>query len=112
VASSRPWTDRRQTGLITGTPGVRYGGHDLKALTAGPEEAITLVAAGSGLARRLLQAAGPNPLGTQAAAPLSVVPLQRARPSASIPTYFSMRRLLVSGFLACASPRTNHRCWE
>ena len=38
--------------------------------------------------------------------------LQRARPSASIPTYFSMRRARVSGFLASASPRVNHRFWE
>jgi enoyl-CoA hydratase len=40
--------------LITGTPGMFSGGYDLKVMTSGPENAIALVAAGSGLARRML----------------------------------------------------------
>ncbi|MCU0263826.1 MAG: crotonase/enoyl-CoA hydratase family protein [Candidatus Nanopelagicales bacterium] len=40
--------------LITGTPGILSGGYDLKVMTAGPEQAIGLVAAGSALARRML----------------------------------------------------------
>jgi enoyl-CoA hydratase len=40
--------------IITGTPGMFSGGYDLKVMTSGPENAIALVAAGSGLARRML----------------------------------------------------------
>jgi enoyl-CoA hydratase len=40
--------------IITGQPGILSGGYDLKVMTAGPQQAISLVAAGSGLARRLL----------------------------------------------------------
>jgi enoyl-CoA hydratase len=40
--------------IITGTAGMFSGGYDLKVMTSGPENAIALVAAGSGLARRML----------------------------------------------------------
>ena len=40
--------------VITGTPGILSGGYDLKVMTSGPQNAIALVAAGSGLARRML----------------------------------------------------------
>ena len=40
--------------ILTGTPGMLSGGYDLKVMTSGPQEAIALVAAGSGLARRML----------------------------------------------------------
>jgi enoyl-CoA hydratase len=40
--------------IITGQPGILSGGYDLKVMTAGPEHAISLVTAGSKLARRLL----------------------------------------------------------
>ncbi|WP_349747478.1 crotonase/enoyl-CoA hydratase family protein [Pseudomonas frederiksbergensis] len=40
--------------IITGQPGILSGGYDLKVMTAGPNEAMALVAAGSTLARRLL----------------------------------------------------------
>lgn len=40
--------------ILTGTPGVLSGGYDLKVMTSGPQQAIDLVAAGSGLARRML----------------------------------------------------------
>lgn len=40
--------------IITGTPGILSGGYDLKVMTSGPKEAISLVTAGSTLARRLL----------------------------------------------------------
>jgi enoyl-CoA hydratase len=40
--------------IITGQPGILSGGYDLKVMTAGPQQAINLVAAGSSLARRLL----------------------------------------------------------
>ncbi|MGY2293453.1 crotonase/enoyl-CoA hydratase family protein [Pseudomonas sp. SDO528_S397] len=40
--------------IITGTPGILSGGYDLKVMTAGPKEAVSLVTAGSTLARRLL----------------------------------------------------------
>ena len=40
--------------IITGTPGILSGGYDLKVMTSGPQNAIALVAAGSGLARRML----------------------------------------------------------
>ncbi|MHC8354960.1 crotonase/enoyl-CoA hydratase family protein [Pseudomonas sp. LB3P81] len=46
-------TDRAVV-IITGTPGILSGGYDLKVMTAGPEEAVALVTAGSTLARRLL----------------------------------------------------------
>jgi enoyl-CoA hydratase len=46
--------------IITGTPGVLSGGYDLKVMMSGPENAIALVAAGSGLARRML--AHPMPI--------------------------------------------------
>jgi enoyl-CoA hydratase len=40
--------------IITGTPGMLSGGYDLKVMLSGPQQAIALVAAGSGLARRML----------------------------------------------------------
>ena len=40
--------------IITGTPGMFSGGYDLKVMMSGPGNAIALVAAGSGLARRML----------------------------------------------------------
>src|SRR5476649_2007976 len=40
--------------IITGQPGILSGGYDLKVMTAGPQQAINLVTAGSTLARRLL----------------------------------------------------------
>ena len=40
--------------IITGQPGILSGGYDLKVMTAGPKEAVSLVASGSTLARRLL----------------------------------------------------------
>ena len=40
--------------IITGNPGILSGGYDLKVMTSGPQNAIALVAAGSGLARRML----------------------------------------------------------
>ena len=40
--------------IITGTPGILSGGYDLKVMKSGPQAAIDLVAAGSGLARRML----------------------------------------------------------
>ncbi|MFV3405013.1 MULTISPECIES: crotonase/enoyl-CoA hydratase family protein [Pseudomonas] len=40
--------------IITGQPGILSGGYDLKVMTAGPTEAVSLVTAGSTLARRLL----------------------------------------------------------
>lgn len=40
--------------IITGTPGILSGGYDLKVMTSSPQAAIDLVAAGSGLARRML----------------------------------------------------------
>ena len=46
--------------IITGTPGMLSGGYDLKIMTSGPQNAIALVAAGSGLARRML--AHPQPI--------------------------------------------------
>jgi enoyl-CoA hydratase len=46
--------------IITGTPGILSGGYDLKVMTAGPQAAIELVAAGSALARRML--AHPTPI--------------------------------------------------
>ncbi|MBF8781258.1 crotonase/enoyl-CoA hydratase family protein [Pseudomonas fulva] len=40
--------------IVTGQPGILSGGYDLKVMTAGPTEAISLVTAGSTLARRML----------------------------------------------------------
>jgi enoyl-CoA hydratase len=40
--------------IITGQPGILSGGYDLKVMQSGIENAIDLVAAGSGLARRML----------------------------------------------------------
>jgi enoyl-CoA hydratase len=40
--------------VITGQPGILSGGYDLKVMTAGPQQALDLVTAGSTLARRLL----------------------------------------------------------
>ena len=40
--------------IITGTPGILSGGYDLKVMTAGPKEAVSLVTSGSTLARRML----------------------------------------------------------
>ena len=40
--------------IITGQPGILSGGYDLKVMTAGPREAVSLVTSGSTLARRLL----------------------------------------------------------
>ncbi|WP_336347699.1 crotonase/enoyl-CoA hydratase family protein [Pseudomonas monsensis] len=40
--------------IIIGQPGILSGGYDLKVMTAGPKEAVSLVTAGSTLARRLL----------------------------------------------------------
>ncbi|KAF0863782.1 crotonase/enoyl-CoA hydratase family protein [Pseudomonas sp. LD120] len=47
-------TADRAVVIITGQPGILSGGYDLKVMTAGPKEAISLVAQGSTLARRLL----------------------------------------------------------
>ena len=46
-------TDRAVV-IITGQPGILSGGYDLKVMTAGPKEAVSLVTAGSTLARRML----------------------------------------------------------
>jgi enoyl-CoA hydratase len=40
--------------IITGQPGILSGGYDLKVMTSGPKEAVSLVTAGSTLARRML----------------------------------------------------------
>jgi enoyl-CoA hydratase len=40
--------------IITGQPGILSGGYDLKVMTSGPQAAVSLVTAGSTLARRLL----------------------------------------------------------
>jgi enoyl-CoA hydratase len=40
--------------IITGQPGILSGGYDLKVMTAGPQQAVSLVTSGSTLARRLL----------------------------------------------------------
>jgi enoyl-CoA hydratase len=40
--------------ILTGTPGILSGGYDLKVMTASPQSAIDLVAAGSTLSRRML----------------------------------------------------------
>ncbi len=46
-------TDRAVV-IVTGQPGILSGGYDLKVMTAGPNEAVSLVTAGSTLARRML----------------------------------------------------------
>ena len=53
VALDRSEADRAIV-ILTGTPGVLSGGYDLNVMTSGPQQAIDLVAAGSGLARRML----------------------------------------------------------
>jgi enoyl-CoA hydratase len=53
VALDQAVTDRAVV-IITGQPGILSGGYDLKVMTAGPKEAVSLVTAGSTLARRLL----------------------------------------------------------
>ncbi|MBV4459452.1 crotonase/enoyl-CoA hydratase family protein [Pseudomonas sp. COR58] len=53
AALNRAVTDRAVV-IITGQPGILSGGYDLKVMTAGPKEAVSLVTAGSTLARRLL----------------------------------------------------------
>jgi enoyl-CoA hydratase len=50
----------RATVIITGRPGILSGGYDLRVVSAGPEELIALVTAGSSLARRML--AHPTPI--------------------------------------------------
>ncbi|MFS0826312.1 crotonase/enoyl-CoA hydratase family protein [Pseudomonas phoenicis] len=40
--------------VVTGQPGILSGGYDLKVMTAGPQQAVDLVSAGSALTRRLL----------------------------------------------------------
>ena len=40
--------------IVTGTPGILSGGYDLKVMQSGVQNAIDLVTAGSGLARRML----------------------------------------------------------
>lgn len=40
--------------IITGQPGILSGGYDLKVMTSGPQQAVSLVTAGSTLARRML----------------------------------------------------------
>ncbi|MBT2338974.1 MULTISPECIES: crotonase/enoyl-CoA hydratase family protein [Pseudomonas] len=47
-------TADRAVVIITGQPGILSGGYDLKVMTAGPQQAVSLVTAGSTLARRLL----------------------------------------------------------
>ncbi|SCW98956.1 MULTISPECIES: crotonase/enoyl-CoA hydratase family protein [unclassified Pseudomonas] len=47
-------TADRAVVIITGQPGILSGGYDLKVMTASPKEAVSLVTAGSTLARRLL----------------------------------------------------------
>ncbi|AZC29851.1 crotonase/enoyl-CoA hydratase family protein [Pseudomonas sp. 22526] len=53
AALDRAVTDRAVV-IITGQPGILSGGYDLKVMTAGPKEAVSLVTSGSTLARRLL----------------------------------------------------------
>jgi enoyl-CoA hydratase len=53
AALDQATTDRAVV-IITGQPGIFSGGYDLKVMTAGPKEAVSLVTAGSTLARRLL----------------------------------------------------------
>jgi enoyl-CoA hydratase len=53
-------TEDKAIVILTGQPGMLSAGYDLKVMTASPQEAITLVTAGSTLARRML--AHPYPL--------------------------------------------------
>ncbi|KAA5843348.1 crotonase/enoyl-CoA hydratase family protein [Pseudomonas chlororaphis] len=53
AALNQAVTDRAVV-IITGQPGILSGGYDLKVMTAGPKEAVSLVTSGSTLARRLL----------------------------------------------------------
>ncbi|MDO7898367.1 crotonase/enoyl-CoA hydratase family protein [Pseudomonas citrulli] len=53
AALDQATTDRAVV-IITGQPGILSGGYDLKVMTAGPQQAVSLVTAGSTLARRLL----------------------------------------------------------
>ncbi|WP_097302631.1 crotonase/enoyl-CoA hydratase family protein [Pseudomonas chlororaphis] len=53
AALDRAVSDRAVV-IITGQPGILSGGYDLKVMTAGPKEAVSLVTSGSTLARRLL----------------------------------------------------------
>lgn len=46
--------------IVTSRPGILSGGYDLKVMTSSPQSAISLVAAGSTLARRML--AHPYPI--------------------------------------------------
>jgi enoyl-CoA hydratase len=52
-ALDRAVTDRAIV-IITGQPGILSAGYDLKVITSSAQNAIALVAAGSGLARRML----------------------------------------------------------
>lgn len=47
-------TEDRAVVIVTGQPGILSGGYDLKVMTASPQSAISLVTAGSTLARRML----------------------------------------------------------
>jgi len=47
-------TQDRAVVIVTGQPGILSGGYDLKVMTASPQAAVSLVTAGSTLARRLL----------------------------------------------------------
>lgn len=40
--------------ILTGQPGILSGGYDLKVMTSSPENAMALVATGSGFSRRML----------------------------------------------------------
>ena len=47
-------TEDRAVVIVTGQPGILSGGYDLKVMTSGPQAAVSLVTAGSTLARRML----------------------------------------------------------
>lgn len=47
-------TQDRAVVIVTGQPGILSGGYDLKVMTASPQAAMSLVTAGSTLARRML----------------------------------------------------------
>ncbi|MFD2641141.1 crotonase/enoyl-CoA hydratase family protein [Pseudomonas japonica] len=47
-------SEDRAVVIVTGQPGILSGGYDLKVMTASPQAAVSLVTAGSTLARRLL----------------------------------------------------------
>ncbi|APW44129.1 crotonase/enoyl-CoA hydratase family protein [Rhodoferax saidenbachensis] len=53
-------TEDKAIVILTGQPGMLSAGYDLKVMTASPQDAITLVTAGSTLARRML--AHPTPI--------------------------------------------------